>query len=82
MGPHRNGLTPMTENPKGAQTPHPGAPPNTVPPHTVTDWSDTFHAAQQWVTWTGRRRYPNCPTPDIAWAMSIEAWANYGRAAA
>lgn len=60
-------------------TPRPGGSEGTVTageavPNRVTEWADAYEAAKLWVRWTGRRRYPDAPTNDEVWAMSIASW--------
>ncbi len=45
---------------------------------TVPTWSDTFTAAQTWIRWTARRRWPHFPANDDVWALSITAWEHGG----
>lgn len=48
----------------------------------VPTWAEVFEDAERWVTWNGRRRWPNVALNDQVWAVSIADWATYGRRAA
>lgn len=46
----------------------------------VTDpWAETYRDAERWVSWTGRRRWPDLGTNDQIWAMSVTSWWHGGR---
>ncbi len=49
---------------------------------TVPTWTDAYTAAEQWIRWNGRKRWPQHPVNDEIWSMSIASWTTGGKAAA
>lgn len=38
------------------------------------EFADAYAAALRWVAWNARRRWPDHPTNDDVWALSVAAW--------